>query len=153
MGLALKLIPECQLLYIGFSLPLANALLDNDKLKGRISFSLIHLIIREDFITRAKEANSQCFAWTVNDASLLPQLIKMGIDGVVTDHPEWSATLLLNDATTDDITTTATRRATIREFILQGLIGMIDLALSLSYGSPSARVADGLAGKYPHRRF
>jgi glycerophosphoryl diester phosphodiesterase len=41
----------------------------------------------------AREHGLACFAWTVNQPAALRRMLALGVDGIVTDHPERPASL------------------------------------------------------------
>ncbi len=40
------------------------------------------------FVRRAHEAGLDVFVWTVNDAARMAELVAIGVDGIITDHPD-----------------------------------------------------------------
>jgi glycerophosphoryl diester phosphodiesterase len=48
--------------------------------------------INQDVIKTVRELNMQLIPWTVNDSTEMVNLIKMGVDGIITDYPD----ILLN---------------------------------------------------------
>lgn len=40
------------------------------------------------FVNRAHQQNLDVFVWTVNDPQRMKELVEMGVDGIITDHPD-----------------------------------------------------------------
>ncbi len=50
------------------------------------------------FVARAHERGLAVHVWTVNDPQEMSQLLALGVDGLVTDHPEWAARVVAQQA-------------------------------------------------------
>jgi glycerophosphoryl diester phosphodiesterase len=48
----------------------------------------------EDTVNALHQAGRTVFVWTVNTPEAVRRVIDMGVDGIVTNEPEWTATLL-----------------------------------------------------------
>ena len=46
------------------------------------------------FVSKAHSAGLDVFAWTVNDPDRMTNLTAMGIDGIITDHPDIARTVV-----------------------------------------------------------
>lgn len=53
-----------------------------------------HSMVDAEMLTRAQTQGYQVNAWTVNDPDEMGRLIKLGVDGLITDHPELARGLL-----------------------------------------------------------
>ena len=49
--------------------------------------SLVHKFVYPRFVNKAHREGYQVFVYTVNDASLMKKLTRMGVDGIITDFP------------------------------------------------------------------
>jgi glycerophosphoryl diester phosphodiesterase len=45
-------------------------------------------VITKRFLTSARRFNLQVHAWTVNDVSEMERILRLGVDGIVTDYPD-----------------------------------------------------------------
>jgi glycerophosphoryl diester phosphodiesterase len=45
-------------------------------------------LVTPDFISDAREAALEVIVWTVNDVATMDELIRRGVDGIISDHPE-----------------------------------------------------------------
>ena len=50
-------------------------------------------LLTEEFIEKAHKKNIKIHVWTVNKREDMARLIKMGVDGIITDYPD-----ILNEA-------------------------------------------------------
>ena len=50
------------------------------------------------FVSKAHSAGLDVFAWTVNDPDRMGQLVVMGVDGIITDHPDMALTVIERSA-------------------------------------------------------
>ena len=60
---------------------------------GRLSFtptvySPFYEFVDTDLVSAAHRQEIKLIPWTVNDASIMRKLIKLGVDGLITDYPE-----------------------------------------------------------------
>ena len=53
-----------------------------------VSVHWASVILRPAFIRRTHKQGHQALVWTVNDARLMKLLLRLGVDGVVTDRPD-----------------------------------------------------------------
>ncbi len=51
------------------------------------AFGLNYKIITQKFINKSHKENIEVFAWTVNDLKMSKELIKIGVDAIITDYP------------------------------------------------------------------
>ena len=52
--------------------------------------------ITDEFVKSARERNLQIHVWTVNETKDMERLLKMGVDGIMTDYPDRLLKLLKN---------------------------------------------------------
>jgi glycerophosphoryl diester phosphodiesterase len=57
--------------------------------------------LTEGFIRKAHDRGYKVFAWDVDDEKRMEELIKKGIDGIETDHPDWTGEILRRKFRTD----------------------------------------------------
>lgn len=50
-------------------------------------FSPEHVYLNADFVKQAHDLGMEVKAWTVNDPARLEELLRMGVDGIITDDP------------------------------------------------------------------
>lgn len=50
--------------------------------------ALNYRVVNENLLSAAKQQNMKVYAWTVNKTSVMAEMIEMGIDGIITDHPK-----------------------------------------------------------------
>ncbi len=53
-----------------------------------------HDLVSPGLVEQAHRAGFPVIAWTVNDVSRMRQLLDMGLDGIMTDRPDWLAAAL-----------------------------------------------------------
>jgi glycerophosphoryl diester phosphodiesterase len=52
--------------------------------------------IDEEFVKKVRRAGLKLYIWTVNDADVGRHLVKVGVDGITTDRPQWLREQVLN---------------------------------------------------------
>ena len=52
------------------------------------SYNPYHKLITKKMIDSAHQMGMKVIAWTVNDSTQMKQLIKNGVDGIMTDYPD-----------------------------------------------------------------
>jgi glycerophosphoryl diester phosphodiesterase len=45
-------------------------------------------LINETLVKKCHEKNMQLIPWTVNDKTKIQELIKLGVNGIITDYPD-----------------------------------------------------------------
>ncbi|MHA3963430.1 MAG: glycerophosphodiester phosphodiesterase [Candidatus Thorarchaeota archaeon SMTZ1-45] len=74
-----------------------TAMLVNKQKNGLVSFALDYKVqainphyklVTPDLVHSAHKANLRIYPWTVNDQNLMKQLLKMDVDGLITDYPD-----------------------------------------------------------------
>jgi glycerophosphoryl diester phosphodiesterase len=45
--------------------------------------------IDEEFVRQVRQAKLELYVWTVNDADVARDLVKLGVDGITTDKAAW----------------------------------------------------------------
>ena len=48
----------------------------------------LHSLITEELIKQARDVGLELYPWTINDMDRILELIKLGVDGVITDYPD-----------------------------------------------------------------
>ena len=51
------------------------------------AFGLNYKIITPKFVNKSHKENIEVFAWTVNEIEMSNELIKIGVDAIITDYP------------------------------------------------------------------
>ncbi len=51
-------------------------------------YSPEHILVNESLIKTCHDRQVQVIPWTVNDKAIIASLIKMGVDGIITDYPD-----------------------------------------------------------------
>ena len=54
-------------------------------------------LITPDLLEHAHQHGTVVHAWTINDADEMRRLLDLGVDGLITDHPERLRDLLATD--------------------------------------------------------
>ncbi|SEB40233.1 glycerophosphodiester phosphodiesterase family protein [Paenibacillus sp. GP183] len=52
------------------------------------AISINYTVINQDFIKLAKENHKEVFAWTVNDPKIMSDLLNLGVNNIITNHPD-----------------------------------------------------------------
>jgi len=47
-----------------------------------------HKLARKDFVSEGKAAGKKIFVWTVNVPAEMKRFVKLGVDGIISDHPK-----------------------------------------------------------------
>jgi glycerophosphoryl diester phosphodiesterase len=63
---------------------LANAV----KSKDYDAISIAYTVIDKEFMLQAKENKKEVFAWTVNDPKAMSDMLKLGVDNIITNYPD-----------------------------------------------------------------
>ena len=84
-----KLLPKSKYILLGY-----NPLISYSKLINTLNFKpfgvgLNYTIATSKTIESAHKSNIKVYAWTVNDKEKGQQLINKGIDGIITDYPNY----------------------------------------------------------------
>ena len=56
---------------------------------GLAGISLSYKIIDESVMQLARESGLEIHAWTVNDPEIAKNLVKLGVNALITDRPGW----------------------------------------------------------------
>lgn len=51
-------------------------------------YSPYYLLVNKKLVRRCRERGMQLIPWTVNDAPAMRRLIRLGVDGIITDYPD-----------------------------------------------------------------
>ena len=51
------------------------------------AYSPYYLLVDAKLVRRCKEKNIRLIPWTVNDVPAMRRLIRLGVDGIITDYP------------------------------------------------------------------
>lgn len=57
-------------------------------------YSCYHPLVTDSLIDYARQQKMKVIPWTVNDTSEMKRLVKMGVDGIITDYPDLGVELL-----------------------------------------------------------
>ena len=52
------------------------------------AFGLNYKIITPKFVNKSHKENIKVFAWTVNEIGMSNELVKLGVDAIITDYPD-----------------------------------------------------------------
>jgi len=52
-------------------------------------FSVFLPFVTKSFITKAHRLNKELNVWTVNDSIKIKRLVNLGVDGIITDYPNY----------------------------------------------------------------
>ena len=63
-------------------------ILNKTKSLGAKVVSPYHMYVTPSFVSKAHAVKLQVIPWTVNDEPLMHCLLKMGVDGLISDYPD-----------------------------------------------------------------
>lgn len=58
------------------------------KFSGAKAIHIEKTLATQVFITKIKDLGFRCLVWSVNDFALMERLVKLGVDGIITDKPD-----------------------------------------------------------------
>ena len=74
-------------MYYWNTIPLSVSQNLKNHLTSPHAFGLNYKIITPKFVHKSHKENIEVFAWTVNEVEMSNELIKIGVDAIITDYP------------------------------------------------------------------
>jgi glycerophosphoryl diester phosphodiesterase len=57
--------------------------------KGLDGLDVDYAGVNEEFVRAVKAAGQKLYVWTVDDPEEAKRLVKLGVDGITTNRPDW----------------------------------------------------------------
>jgi glycerophosphoryl diester phosphodiesterase len=78
-------------------------LIQTAKDKGLDGLDVHYAGVNKEFVDAAKAAGQKLYVWTVDDPEEAARLVKLGVDGITTNRPEWLREQLKNHVPSEGI--------------------------------------------------